>query len=753
MLSIPRKIKILLLYVTLATVAGTLSLYIYYQGLSVNLNHRLLSQENLPQFSAISRLGEAFSEHERALYEYYSTQNADVLKKQLQSNNQTIALSLELLQLSFKDTAEMRSLQMYIDEHNQITEQLQFELQSDIHGKWDRARALLEKLTASSQYTNPILENLITDVNALVNNRQLATEQQVKGISVLVTLFSGLILIIALISGWQVTTRLKEAREKKRLSLFIERNPNPVMSVDWQGKVRYLNPAWEKLQSLMETSLSPDNFPEHIHQLKNSDRKQSQWIFEIENKTFQATLSKQEEIRSLILYLEDISQRKKAENELEFLAFNDPLTSLPNRKKLEMDAERWIDIHPENHLTVVVISIERFNQITASHGFKVGDQILLAIKDRIDFCINDMNNHSVQANLYRFTGAKFVLTIQTTPDIDARELTLELIDNIQSAMLAFIANAYGHFYMQLRFGISYYPAHSKEFSTLLQDADTACSIARKNDQGSIVEFDQEMVDKERHWFGLEVDLRGAMVTKEFKLVYQPKIDLKSGEIKGAEALIRWNNEHRGFVSPAEFIPVAEQSGLIIEIGRWVLQEACRQTVAWQKEHGIMLQCAVNISPMQFLHHEFIAMVEKTLRDEGLIPSQLELEITEGVLMSDINRSKDILKELHKKGISIAIDDFGTGYSSLAYLKSFKLDKLKIDKSFVDNITTNENDRAIIQTIINLARHLNLKVIAEGVETQDQLAQLVEYDCDEIQGYVFSKPLPPEQLIEFAQSKN
>jgi EAL domain-containing protein (putative c-di-GMP-specific phosphodiesterase class I) len=250
---------------------------------------------------------------------------------------------------------------------------------------------------------------------------------------------------------------------------------------------------------------------------------------------------------------------------------------------------------------------------------------------------------------------------------------------------------------------------------------------------------------------IEEGLRRALERKEFTLHYQPKVSLKTGEITGAEALLRWNPSGRGFVSPAKFIPVAEDCGLILPIGKWVLREACTQARAWAVRHLLPITIAVNISAMEFRHERFLEGVFEILNETGLDPKLLELELTESVLMKRVEATESILATLRAKGVRVAVDDFGTGYSSLSYLRKFPIDALKIDQSFVRQITTSPGETSIVTAIISMGRSLGLRVIAEGVETQEELAFLQAQECEEAQGYYFSHPLPPRQFVKLLKT--
>lgn len=735
---------------TLITLLGTaLSMQVYQQAQTVNSNNSELLHQQLPLLQNVSKLAQGLTEHERILYEYYATENRRVLNKSLSDNYAIIEYALSELENHSLPESTQESIEKLYIQQQQIARSLESALENGSGSeRWDEARALLNELTANTRQITPLLSELISDIKNQVSISQSKSSNQLNNMITLVSSFTVVILAIAIFGGLLVRTRLHEAKEKKRLETLIERSPNPLSSLAWDGSIRYKNPAWLSLETQMQSEISLETITPVIEKLLNGPRTQHSWQINSHEKIFLATLYKHQDLKLFIWYLEDITQRRKAEKELEYLAFNDPLTGLNNRRKMELDADYWIEQNPDCYLGIVVIGIDRFSQVTASHGFKVGDQIILSIKDRVQQCLEQLQDDSPDVSIYRFNGAKFILLIKGDNKINIRAWTNKITDDIQNTMLNFIANTHGHFYLHLSFGASYFPQHGERFSSLLQNADTAYSLARRNGGSQLIEFDNEMAETEKRWLDMEVDMRVAQNKQQFYLMYQPKVASQNGALRGVEALVRWQHPEKGFISPAEFIPIAEQSGLIIEIGEWILLQACRQTKQWHEQGIKDLVCAVNISPLQFLHIGFLDTVEKVLQQTGLDPHFLELEITEGVLMHEVSKSTEILEQLHNKGLKVSIDDFGTGYSSLSYLKTFPLDKLKIDKSFVDNITSDDADRSIIKTIIDLAKHLNLIVIAEGVEHQSQLAQLIEYGCDEIQGYYFSKPIMPDELNTF-----
>ena len=308
------------------------------------------------------------------------------------------------------------------------------------------------------------------------------------------------------------------------------------------------------------------------------------------------------------------------------------------------------------------------------------------------------------------------------------------------------------FQIRASVGVATYPDDSVDPDQVLKNADIALNRAKEEGRDTVKEYSEDFDKAVQMRFQLLRDLRDALENDELLLYYQPQFDLETGAVIGAEALLRWfrkdNSKDGGqFISPAEFVPIAEQSGLIVPIGEWVLRQACETAVAWHKA-GHNIRIAVNVSGAQFYQSDLVAYVQKTLKETGLDPRSLELEVTESVFMDDVNQTVETLKQLHGLGLELAIDDFGTGYSSLSYLRQFPIDRLKIDQSFIRNALNDQDDASIAKTIIGLGRSLNLKVIAEGVETKDHEDFLRTEGCDEVQGYRYSRPIPDEEVRKF-----
>ncbi|WP_188567452.1 sensor domain-containing protein [Undibacterium terreum] len=439
--------------------------------------------------------------------------------------------------------------------------------------------------------------------------------------------------------------------------------------------------------------------------------------------------------------IEDITNRKKIEWDLLHLANHDSLTGLPNRLLIQDRLSQAIaHAHRMGVQTgVILIDIDRFKNINDSLGHGIGDLIIVEIGRRLSSIIESDNT------VGRLGGDEFVVMLSELASTDALALTAQNILDVLSQPMAI----YEHeFFLTGSLGVSVYPKDGADSQSLLKNADTAMYRAKDAGGNNMQFYAHEMNARALARFTIEGGLRRSLEREEFVLHYQPQIDVLTGKVVGMEALLRWHPLDKPPMSPADFIPIAEETGLIVPIGEWVLRSACKQTCLWQEQGYAPLRVAVNLSARQFKQKNIVSLVKKVLDETGCKPEWLELEITESVVMEDPQSATDTLQELSNMGVHLSIDDFGTGYSSLSYLKRFPIDTLKIDQSFVRDISTDADDAAIARAVIALAHSMRLEVVAEGVETIEQLDYLRAQGCDLMQGYYFSRPLPPEDIEKF-----
>ena len=442
-------------------------------------------------------------------------------------------------------------------------------------------------------------------------------------------------------------------------------------------------------------------------------------------------------------------ERKQAEDRIQFMANHDALTGLPNRTLLKdrlsqavLYAQRY-----DNWVTVVFIDLDNFKTVNDSLGHNAGDELLKVVAHRMTSCVRSTDT------VVRLGGDEFVILLLDQPK--NADIISETLQSIRTA-IAETVHLEGHdLKVTSSIGIANYPNDGADADTLLANADAAMYRAKEIGRDNFQFYTPEMNIKVHEKFVLQEELRNAVARSEFTLLYQPQVDLRTGQVFAVEALVRWMHPIQGMIAPVKFIPIAEETGLIVAIGDWVLHEACRQNKAWQDSGLAHMNVCVNVSARQFREKKLVSRVIHALKESGLAAKYLELEITESLIMQNVEQAVATMEELERLGVQISIDDFGTGYSSLSALKTFPVARLKIDKSFINNLPSNESDKAVASAVISLGQKLNLRVIAEGVETEEQVAFLRDNNCDEMQGYHFSKPIRADdidKLLRAVQNK-
>lgn len=440
----------------------------------------------------------------------------------------------------------------------------------------------------------------------------------------------------------------------------------------------------------------------------------------------------------------DITDKKAAEERIYHMAHHDALTGLPNRTTFNMKLNEAISNQPhdDHQVAVLYMDLDHFKKINDTLGHPVGDELLKVVARRLKGVLRDSDM------VCRIGGDEFIVMLQ---NIKKAEHAGQVAQNLVRALAPPIELAGRELFIGASIGIALFPQDATNVDELVKNADAALFRAKERGRNNYQFYSQEMNSKAIERLEMEAKLRRALEKEEFVLHFQPQLDLQNNRLVGVEALVRWQNDDLGLVPPNDFIPLLEDTGLIVPVGEWILQHACHCARSWQREGLGDIRVAVNISPQQFLYSDIIATVEESLRQSELPPGLLELEITEGSIMADAKANIHRLQQLSAMGIQLAIDDFGTGYSSLAYLKRFPIDALKIDQSFVRNMHEDLDDANIAAAIISLGHSLNLRIIAEGVEEKDHLERLQKLHCNEAQGYYISRPLPEHQLIAYLQS--
>lgn len=549
-----------------------------------------------------------------------------------------------------------------------------------------------------------------------------------------------------------------------KLSMAVEQNPVTVYIVDLYGRIEYVNnkfvetTGYSRAEAIGRNTrmLRPDNADQAVYQAISATIESGQiWRGELQAKRRDGTLywdrvlispirNRDGKITNYVVIKEDITEHKASQQHIEFLAHHDPLTGLPNRLLLRdrVDQARAQAARKQQRLALMFLDLDRFKTINDSLGHPVGDALLNKVVERLKGCVRESDTISRQG------GDEFIILLN---DVRDGESVSRVADKIHQRMGEPIM-AGDHLLMtSFSIGIALYPDDGEDFDSLLKKADTAMYHAKEAGRNAHRFFTEQMNLKVVEHMQMESRLRLALENSEFMMYYQPQMDLLEGGVVGVEALIRWNSPEDGMVSPARFIPVAEDTGLIVPIGNWVLGEACRQARAWQDAGLPPFVVAVNLSAVQFKRQDLVTAVINALVLADLDAQWLELELTESILIQDAEATLDTVHRLKALGVKLSVDDFGTGYSSLAYLKRFAVDKLKVDQSFVRNLESDPEDAAIVRAIIQMARSLKLKTIAEGVETEELVRILQLFHCDEIQGYWFARPMPANQLEDFVRA--
>jgi diguanylate cyclase (GGDEF)-like protein/PAS domain S-box-containing protein len=551
--------------------------------------------------------------------------------------------------------------------------------------------------------------------------------------------------------------------EKERAQVTLNSIGDAVLCTDSSGNVTYLNIVAEKMTGWVWEEASGRPLAEVFQIIDGVTRQPAQNPMEMaiaQNKTVGLTANcilirrdgheaaiedsaapihdRDGHGTGAVIVFHDVSLTRSMSLQMTHSAQHDFLTGLPNRMLLNDRVSRAIASAPRHlkKVAVLFLDLDGFKHINDSLGHPIGDKLLESVAKRLVDCVRASDTVSRQG------GDEFVVLLSEVEHSEDAAITARRI-------LQVVAEAHpvdGHdLHVTASIGLSVYPDDGLDAETLIKNADTAMYQAKENGRQSYQFFKPAMNVRAVERQSIEESLRRALERKEFALQYQPKINLRTGEITGAEALLRWTHPTRGPISPAQFIPIAEDCGLILPIGNWVLREACKQARAWIDMGLPPTTMAVNISAKELRNENFLEGVFAILNDTGLNPKFLELELTESVLMKRAEATESILKTLKGRGVQLAVDDFGTGYSSLSYLRKFPIDALKIDQSFVRQITATPDDTAIVTAVIRMGRSLNLRVIAEGVETQEELMFLQAHQCDEAQGYYFSRPVLPEQF--------
>ncbi len=574
--------------------------------------------------------------------------------------------------------------------------------------------------------------------------------------------------LIAVIKDCLVCTQqehllLEQENFIRKLSRAVEQSPVSIMITDTSGTIEYVNPRFTQLTgftsaealgqkpNILKSGQSP---AEDYEKMWKTISNGSEWGGEFHNRkkngelywasaTISPITDTDNVITHFIAFQEDITQRKEAEDTIRQMAYYDTLTGLPNRH-LFNELMHLALAQAQRHnrlLAVLFLDLDRFKVINDTLGHGVGDELLQAAAQRLkECCRRDIDT------VARRGGDEFIILL---PDLESVQDAVRIAQKIIDAFNRVFVLPEIELFVNTCIGISVFPNDGTSTDILIKNADIAMYRAKEQGRNRYHLYTASMDEKAFQRLAMENDLRRALQNEEFLLYYQPKINVSNGRVVCIEALVRWQHPELGLVSPKQFIPLAEDTGLIVPLGQWVLRSACQQNKAWQNDYPPMRRCQLFCAAVQ--QPKLADMVEQVLKEANLDACWLERELTENIMLQNLEKTVDTLTRLNALGVHISIDDFGTGYSSLSYIKKLPIQTLKIDQSFVSDINTNEDDAAIATAVITMAKSLRLNVIAEGVETFDQLKLLTDLECPEMQGFLFSKPLPAEEVTSLLQT--
>lgn len=650
--------------------------------------------------------------------------------------------------LSFQDQKDAEETLLTLRAAPHIMNAVVYTKGGDIFARYQRD-------TAKGNYQTPLpdkdgysfgFNHLSLFHSIIVNDKyigKLYLESDLKELYVRLIWFACSALIVVVIAFSGAFLLLSKLQQSITTPIFDLVNVMKTISKDKNYTMR------AEIYSKDEMGTLARGFNEMLEHIQNRDMELDQHRKQLET----LVLSRTTDLESTNKRLQqELIERKRVEEQMIHMAFHDNLTDLPNRYLLKDRLNQALASAKQHKrlMAVLFLDLDNFKRVNDTLGHSAGDQLLRKVAGLLTKLFRKSDTiarpsiDELETTVSRLGGDEFTILITEFRDIqDTSKIAKRIIDLFQDPFII------GHqeVFITTSIGISLYPNDGDDSDILLKNADTAMYHAKEKGRNQFQYYSESMNIAALERFNLEHDLRKAQERRELLLHYQPQIDMRSGIVVGAEALVRWMHPDRGLLAPMEFITVAEEIGLIVPIGEWIMHSACKQIRVCQ-ENGFPSMCVtVNISGIQLKQKNFIGTVEKALNDNHLDPQYLELELTESILVESLEKAIRILNELKSLGVRISIDDFGTGYSSLNYLKRLPIDILKIDRSFVKDIFIDPGNEAIIKAIVTLARSLNLKVIAEGVETAQQLAYLHELGCDEMQGYLFSPPLPTDSLMK------
>lgn len=723
-----------------------LSIIVYFSTEKVRDNAIELVERRIPTLTSINQIISDLSEQERIVYEYYATQNIDTFLKDYQENSTILSMHLDALfavELFQEQKQVLLTTKLNIDD---LVRDFDIAMQKQ-ENNWDEIREILSLISDARKQVLPTLLALETQTQSKVDEGHLSTLAQMKTTHLMVICYGIVIVLFALVGAWYIRQYILTNAKNTRLALFSQQNPNPILSVNNLGEVVYSNPASSALLKKVgldardHSQLLPSDFLNIRQNLAQREDGRMSFEQDFHQRILQINVNWLKTIDAYDIHIIDITDRKLAEQEVNQLAFYVKETKLPNQYKLEMDL--GAAILDEKPLAIGLFEVKQYAETASAVGVQTAESIVRSYAAEVAKLLPK------GVGLYQVNESLFALVWFGEHEVKQLE---QLAQKILSISETSINTDCGEFFIDVDVGFSCYPHHGKTPEKLIQNALTALSMSASDEHNHVMFYTESLSEQVQKNKNIIDKLRYAVEQNELFLVFQPQLALESGKVEGVETLVRW--QHQGeIVSPVDFIPLAEQSGLIVPIGQWILENACQFAKKLIEQGHPNVVVAVNVSPRQFSHPDFYQTVVNTLASTDLPAKNLELEITEGVFMHNESQMLGLLAQLKTLGLQLSIDDFGTGYSSLSYLKRFPVDKLKIDQSFIRECHNNDEDKAIVNTIVTLGKSLGLSLIAEGVEEQTHVEFLKQIGCEEIQGYWYSRPLKPDDLLAFLTSES
>jgi len=736
------------LFVFIAIIGAALAGFIYTNATHIQDDSRTLVEVQLPALDDLQVIDSELTELERILYEYYATQN-----RRLYNEDYTQTLSrLESAIYQFKPATPDKQLLLVLELNLADIVAMSKSLDVNLNGptNWDLAREQMAEISTKRRNILPVLNQAKTLINEYVEQGYLEANTNLDIAIYVVAAYSLFITLLIFAFARYVRKYIMLGFMNERLALFAKRNPNPIISIDYDLTISYQNPATDILLTELKLSSALELLSGSLsRQLKSARENTANHPYQskVKGRTFSYLINWLDDIQAFDIHLTEVTAEKEAQLQLEYIAYHHDISELYNGVKFQADLSELTS--RQKHFWLMLIELPDYGDVMADYGLTGASDMVFHVARELKSVFElSKQTLSLNSNIYHVADASFAIIFNTAHHQNnlLDKVSYELSQHFKQA----IKTANGKQLIPLKIGITEYPNVAKNESELMLQAKIALDNATEQAR-PIRYYSTELGDKHARLVQLNNQLKTAIEKNQLALYYQPQFSLTQDQFNGAEALIRWKTE-TGFISPAEFIPIAENSGMILELGHWIIKTAFTQVAIWQDSMEPGSRIAVNISPRQFIQPGFVNEIRAMLEQTGARAHRIELEITEGTIMENETYGVDVLNQLKALGLAIAIDDFGTGYSSLSYLRHFPVDKLKIDQSFIKSLERNKADQAIVLTLCQLGKNVNLKVIAEGVESREQLALLRGFDCDEIQGYFYSKPLTVEEFEYFiAQS--